>query len=196
MPNKIINGIPYDTPIAGYKNNSANTLRLWKAEAPESFNFQAFNEGDYLGAVQEKVVRKTSRKCFIRMTSLRRTSASLEQQYFFVSCSLQDMIRLHALEGGDIMRLPEGIAMQLNDTHPSIAVAELIRISSRRACMPWEPAWSIMRQTMLYTNHTLLPEALEKWPLDMFEKSLPRHLRDHPGNQSPFSRDCAHESSE
>lgn len=174
---RIINGVPYDTPIAGYKCNSANTLRLWKAEAPETFNFQAFNAGDYMGAVHDKMISENiSKVLYPNDEPIQGRLLRLEQQYFFVSCSLQDIIRRHLLIGGKIEELDKSLVMQLNDTHPSIAVAELMRLLVDEHSIEWDTAWPICQKVFAYTNHTLLPEALEKWPVELFGSLLPRHL--------------------
>ncbi len=174
---RVINGVPYDTPIPGYQNNTANTLRLWKAEAPETFDFQAFNTGDYLGAVHGKMVSENiSKVLYPNDEQIKGRMLRLEQQYFFVSCSLQDLIRLHLRAGGDITRLHDVVALQLNDTHPTVAIAELMRLLIDDYNLGWEQSWDICQHVFSYTNHTLLPEALEKWSLDIFGELLPRHL--------------------
>ncbi len=177
MPSQLIKGIPYDTPILGYRTNTANTLRLWKAEASESFNFGAFNEGDYYGAVHEKVISENLTKVlYPNDEKFTGKQLRLEQQFFFVCCSLQDMIRLLVGQNFPVERFHEKFAIQLNDTHPAIAIAELLRLLVDQEGMDWDAAWFITQQSFAYTNHTLLPEALEKWPLAMFGSLLPRHL--------------------
>ena len=177
IPHRVINGIPYDTPVLGYKTANCNTLRLWKAEAPESFDFRAFNVGDYFGSVHEKMVSENiSKVLYPNDEPLQGKQLRLEQQYFFVCCSLQDIIRLHLLEDERLDNLHEKIAIQLNDTHPSIGVAELMRLLVDEYQMEWDQAWEITQQTFAYTNHTLLPEALERWPVGLFGSLLPRHL--------------------
>jgi glycogen phosphorylase len=177
VPNTVILGIPYDTPIAGYKVNTVNTMRLWKAEAPESFDFAAFNKGDYYGAVASKVVSENITKVlYPNDEQLQGKELRLQQQYFFVSCSLQDVIRVHLKSGNSLETLPAKFALQLNDTHPSVAVAELMRLLLDDHEIDWDAAWEITQKTLSYTNHTLLPEALEKWPLGLFGHLLPRHL--------------------
>ena len=177
IPSREVKGTAYDTPIVGYKVNTCNTLRLWRAEAVESFDFQEFNVGDYYGAVDEKVVSETITKVLYPNDEPEvGKRLRLAQQYFFVSCSLQDMMRLHLLGGGKPETFHERIAIQLNDTHPSIAVAELMRLLVDEYQIEWEKAWHVTRSTFGYTNHTLLPEALEKWPLPLFGSLLPRHL--------------------
>ena len=177
IADRAVLGIPYDTPILGYKVNTCNMLRLWKAEACDSFDFQSFNVGDYYGAVDEKVASENLTKVlYPNDEPAQGKQLRLEQQYFFVSCSLQDMIRIHLLTKGDLSTLPERFAVQLNDTHPAVAVAELMRLLVDEHEFAWEQAWQITTKTMAYTNHTLLPEALEKWPVDLFGRLLPRHL--------------------
>jgi starch phosphorylase len=177
IPGREVKGTAYDTPIAGYRVNTCNTLRLWRAEAVESFDFQEFNVGDYYGAVNEKVVSETVTKVLYPNDEPEAGKRlRLAQQYFFVSCSLQDMMRLHRLVGGKPETFHEKVAIQLNDTHPSIAVAELMRLLADEYQIDWEKAWHVTQATFGYTNHTLLPEALEKWPLPMFGSLLPRHL--------------------
>src|SRR4051812_24449536 len=176
-PRKIVNGVPYDTPILGYRVNTANTLRLWKAEAPESFDFSIFNRGDYYGAVNQKVVSENlSKVLYPNDEAAEGKELRLEQQYFFVCCSLQDMLRILQVQKIPVDRFHEKFAVQMNDTHPSIAVAELMRLLVDERAMEWGHAWHIVRSTFGYTNHTLLPEALECWPIATFSKVLPRHM--------------------
>ena len=178
VPEKTVIGIPYDTPILGYLNNTANTLRLWKSEAPESFDFAIFNRGDYYGAVNQKVTSENiSKVLYPNDEQTRGKELRLEQQYFFVACSLRDMLRVLTVQKLPLSRFHEKFAVQLNDTHPAIAVAELMRLLVDEYVMPWDEAWAITRRTFAYTNHTLLPEALEQWPMALFEKVLPRHLQ-------------------
>lgn len=177
VPEKVVKGVAYDTPVPGYQAPTTNLLRLWKAEAAESFDFEAFNVGDYYAAVDEKVISETISKVLYpndepEVGKLLR----LAQQYFFVSCSLQDMIRLLLVRGKNLDEFHQYWAAQLNDTHPSIAVAELMRLFIDEHSMDWDQAWTITQKTCGYTNHTLLSEALEKWPLSLFGKVLPRHL--------------------
>ncbi len=177
IPAQIVNGVPCDMTILGYNVNTANTLRLWKAEARESFSFQEFNVGDYYGAVHDKVVTENITKVlYPNDQPIQGKQLRLEQQYFFVSCSLQDMIRIHLRRGRSLNDFHETFAVQLNDTHPSIGVAELMRLLVDEHQMPWDTAWEITEKTFAYTNHTLLPEALEKWPISLFGSLLPRHL--------------------
>jgi starch phosphorylase len=177
VPGHLIKGIPYDTPILGYKVNTANTMRLWRAEAADSFNFQRFNVGDYYGAVNEKVASENLTKVlYPNDEQLQGKELRLTQQFFFVSCSLQDMIRLHLAEQPSLDNFHEHFAIQLNDTHPAISVAELMRLLVDKHFFDWDKAWNITQKSLGYTNHTLLPEALEKWPLSLFGSLLPRHL--------------------
>lgn len=177
VPYQVVMGIPYDTPILGYRNNTANTLRLWAAEAAESFDFAAFNSGDYLGAVQAKMVSENlSKALYPNDDSSQGKQLRLAQQIFFVSCSLQDMIRILFRQNIPLEKFHEKFAIQLNDTHPAIAVAELMRLLLDEYGMEWDKAWQITKNTLAYTNHTLLPEALERWPISLFGNLLPRHL--------------------
>jgi glycogen phosphorylase len=177
VPGKTVNGIPYDTPILGYRNNTANTMRLWCAEAPESFDFSVFNRGDYYGAVNKKIVSENlSKVLYPNDEPIQGKELRLEQQFFFVSCSLQDMLRIIRVQKIPLSGFHEKFAVQLNDTHPAIAVAELMRLLVDENGVEWATAWAITRRTFAYTNHTLLPEALERWPLAIFGRVLPRHL--------------------
>jgi starch phosphorylase len=177
IPNRVVMGVAYDTPILGYRVNSANLLRLWSAQAPESFDFQDFNVGDYMGAVQEKMVSENITKVlYPNDEAVQGKELRLQQQYFFVSCSLQDMIAIHLFRGNSLDSFHENFAGQLNDTHPSVAVPELMHLLMDEHGMEWEQAWHVTRHTLAYTNHTLLPEALESWPLPLFKNVLPRHL--------------------
>ncbi|MBV8887265.1 MAG: glycogen/starch/alpha-glucan family phosphorylase, partial [Chroococcidiopsidaceae cyanobacterium CP_BM_RX_35] len=177
IPHQIIWGIPYDTPVPGYGTDTVNTLRLWKAEASEEFDLQAFNAGDYFGAVAKKMVSENiSKVLYPNDDTVQGKELRLEQQYFFVSCALQDIIRLHLRTHSSLDNLPEKAAIQLNDTHPSIGIAELMRLLVDDHQMVWEQAWHVTQNTFAYTNHTLLPEALERWPVSLFGRLLPRHL--------------------
>jgi glycogen phosphorylase len=174
---RTVRGVPYDTPILGYRVNTANTLRLWRAEAPESFDVAVFNRGDYYGAVHQKVsTENLSKILYPNDDQAAGKELRLEQQYFFTCCSLQDMLRILKVQGIPLERFHEKFTIQLNDTHPSIAVAELMRLLVDEHAMDWDRAWSVTRRTFAYTNHTLLPEALECWPVALLHKVLPRHL--------------------
>jgi len=177
IPETVVKGIPYDTPILGYRCGIANTLRLWRSEATESFYFGRFNSGDYQGAVGAKVFAENiSKVLYPNDEDIHGKELRLQQQYFFTSCSLQDMIRRHLFYGHSIEIFHERCTIQLNDTHPSIGVAELMRLLMDIHGLSWDKAWEITSHTFNYTNHTLLPEALERWPLPMFASLLPRHL--------------------
>ena len=177
IPERMVKGVAYDTPVPGYGAHTSNLLRLWKAEATESFDLDAFNVGDYYGAVHAKAASETiSKVLYPNDEPEAGKELRLTQQYFFVSCSLQDMIRLHLMRGKRLEDFPLFWSAQLNDTHPSIAIAELVRLLVDEHTMDWDTAWSITRETCGYTNHTLLAEALEKWPLPLFARLLPRHL--------------------
>jgi len=177
VPDQVVRGVPYDTPVLGYKTNTANTLRLWKAEALESFDFGVFNRGDYYGAVNTKIVSENITKVlYPNDEQMQGKELRLQQQYFFASCSLQDMIRLFLAQGGNLSQFHQTFAVQLNDTHPAIAIAELIRLLVDEHLLEWETAWFVTRNTFNYTNHTLLPEAMEQWSVSLFGRLLPRHL--------------------
>ncbi|MEW5838704.1 MAG: glycogen/starch/alpha-glucan phosphorylase [Pseudomonadota bacterium] len=177
IPERVVKGVAYDTPIQGYNVTTCNTLRLWSAEAVQDFDFQAFNTGDYYQAVADKVISETVSKVLYPNDEPEvGKRLRLAQQYFFVSCSLQDMLRLLEIRGEPVTRFAEHYAVQLNDTHPSIGVAELMRLLMDEHNIDWEQAWEITVATFGYTNHTLLPEALETWPLPMFAELLPRHM--------------------
>lgn len=182
-PAKTLRGVACDVPAVGYlktgeKLPTVNLLRLWKAEAAESFDFQAFNAGDYWRAVESKIDSENiSKVLYPNDEALKGKRLRLEQQYFFVSCSLQDMIRVHHMRGHHLKNFDQYFAVQLNDTHPSIAIAELMRLFIDVHEMEWEEAWEVTKKTFAYTNHTLLPEALEKWPVPLFQFLFPRHLQ-------------------
>jgi glycogen phosphorylase len=177
IPGRIVKGMAYDLPILGYKSKTACMLRLWKAEATESFDFQDFNTGDYYGAVESKVAAENITKVlYPNDEQMQGKRLRLEQQIFFVSCSLQNMIDMHLLKEKTLDNFYETYAAQLNDTHPAIAIAELMRLFVDEHSMDWEKSWQITQNTFAYTNHTLLPEALEKWAIPLFAEVLPRHL--------------------
>ncbi|MCP9819935.1 glycogen/starch/alpha-glucan phosphorylase [Synechococcus sp. Cruz-9H2] len=204
IPSEHAIGVPHDVPVLGYRVNTCNRLRLWSAEASESFDFYAFNIGDYYGAVEEKVGSETlSKVLYPNDGTDEGRRLRLKQQHFFVSCSLQDMLRSLELRDLPITDFPEHWSVQLNDTHPAIAVAELMRLLIDHKQLSWDAAWDITTRSLAYTNHTLLPEALEKWGLDLFGSLLPRHLElifeinrrflqmvrlKHPGNETMLRR--------
>ena len=177
IPARTILAIPYDTPVPGYQTNTVNPLRLWKAEASEAFNFDAFNAGQYDQAVAEKMDAETiSKVLYPNDNTPAGRQLRLAQQYFFVSASLQDLIRIHLRTHDSLDDFHEKVAVQLNDTHPAVSVAELMRLLMDKHNYAWEQAWDITQKTLAYTNHTLLPEALERWPAGLFASLLPRHL--------------------
>jgi starch phosphorylase len=177
IPETEVKGVAYDTPIPGYRVDTCDILRLWKAEAVESFDFAAFNHGDYYRAVQDKMASENITKVLYPNDEVAvGKELRLKQQFFFSSCSLQDMLRIHEFLGGTPANFHQKWAVQLNDTHPAVAVAELMRLLVDEHSLGWEEAWNITRATFAYTNHTLLPEALEKWNVDLFGAVLPRHL--------------------
>ena len=170
-------GVPYDRPVVGYGGRSINTLRLWAAKAPDYFEFQTFSHGDFVGAVAETLEAETlTRVLYPDDSTSRGQGLRFMQEYFLVACSLADLVRRFRSGNTDWTTLPEKIAIQLNDTHPTFAVPELMRILLDDAHLGWDVAWDITQRSLGYTNHTLLPEALEKWPVAWFERMLPRHL--------------------
>ncbi len=176
-PAYMVTGIPYDSPVMGYKVPSCNFLRLWKSEAEESFDFSSFNQGDYYKAVDYKVKSENiSKVLYPNDEMLEGKKLRLKQQYFFVSCSLQDMMNIHIRFAGKPQEFHKRWAIQLNDTHPSVSVAELMRILLDEYKIDWDTAWDTTCKTFSYTNHTLLPEALEKWSVDLFKYLIPRIL--------------------
>jgi starch phosphorylase len=179
IPNKAstLLGIPYDRPVVGYGARCINTLRLWAAGAPESFDFTEFSHGDFVGAVINNIAAESLTRVLYPddSTEAGRTLRFL-QQYFMVSCSLQDILGRFGKQGRPWSALPDKVAIQMNDTHPSLSVAELMRILLDQAKLGWDTAWDLTVRTLAYTNHTLLPEALERWPVDLFELLVPRHL--------------------
>ena len=177
VPSREVVGMPCDIPVTGYRVNTTNLLRLWKAEACESFDVQAFNEGDYYAAVNDKVKSENITKVLYPNDELiAGKQLRLEQQYFFVSCSLQDMMRIYLQKENSPENFHKKYVIQLNDTHPSIGVIELMRLLLDEYKMDWEKAWKVTSNTFAYTNHTLLPEALEKWSVNLMGRLLPRHL--------------------
>jgi starch phosphorylase len=177
VPQHVIKAVPYDTIIPGYGAAGCNFLRLWKAEAVESFNVAAFNVGDYYHAVEEKVNSENiSEILYPNDEQVQGKRLRLEQQFFLVSSTLQNLIRLHLSQGRRLDSFHQRFALQLNDTHPSLAVPEMMRLLVDEYQMAWEPAWEITREALSYTNHTLMAEALEKWPVDLLGGVLPRHV--------------------
>ena len=171
-------GVPYDTPIVGYGGKTINTLRLWSSKAANEFIFGEFDRGDYFQSVKEKVIAENITQVLYPNDKLYLgKELRLKQQYFFVACSLKDILRRYKKVHSDWSRFSDFCAIQLNDTHPAIAVAELMRLFIDEEGLEWNEAWDICTRTFAYTNHTLMPEALEKWPVKMFEQLLPRHLQ-------------------
>lgn len=176
-PRVTVYGTPYDTPISGYGCNTVNTLRLWSARASQDFDLHVFNAGDYTQAVAAKTFSENiSKVLYPNDQTPQGKELRLQQQYFFVACSLQDIIRMYLRQHTSFDEFPEKAAIQLNDTHPAIGVAELMRLLVDEHNLEWHKAWDITRRTFAYTNHTLLSEALERWPVSLFGRLLPRHL--------------------
>ena len=177
IPNYVVKAVPYDTPILGYHVNNVNTLRLWKAEAVESFDFAAFNAADYLGSVHDKLQSENiSKILYPNDEKSQGKELRLEQQFFFVSASLQNLINIHLAHKRPLAEFHAKFAIQMNDTHPSIAVAELMRLLVDEHEVPWDAAWITTQNALAFTNHTILPEALEKWGVPLFQHLLPRHF--------------------
>ena len=175
-PSSLI-GVPYDRPVVGYGGKTINTLRLWAAAAPDSFDFRVFSGGEFVSALaQELAAESVTRVLYPDDSTSMGQGLRFVQEYFLVACSLADVVRRFRRNNADWTALPAQVAIQLNDTHPAMAVPELMRILLDEAHLGWEEAWGATRQALAYTNHTLLPEALEKWPLAWFERMLPRHL--------------------
>ncbi|MDR1191869.1 MAG: glycogen/starch/alpha-glucan phosphorylase [Verrucomicrobiales bacterium] len=176
---RVIVGVPHDVPVCGYDGCSVNFLRLWRSHAKEELDFQAFNAGGYVEALQNKNLGEVISKVLYPNDSTENgKELRLVQQYFFVACSLRDILRrFHREHGDNIALLPEKAVIQLNDTHPAIAVAELMRLLLDEYNLPWAPAWDMVTRIFAYTNHTLMPEALERWSVPLFQKVLPRHLQ-------------------
>ena len=170
-------GIPFDRPVVGYGGKTINTLRLWSAASPHYFNFQEFSSGDFVGALAETLTAESvTRVLYPDDSTSMGQGLRFVQEYFLVACALADLLRRFRRSNADWSTLPEHVAIQLNDTHPALAVPELLRILLDEAHLGWDQAWDLTQRTLAYTNHTLLPEALEKWPLLWFERLLPRHL--------------------
>ena len=170
-------GVPYDSFIVGHETNTVNTLRLWAARATRDFDLQLFNEGDYLRAVEEKIdTENISKVLYPNDQTDVGKALRLKQQYFFVACAVADIVKQYKRRHSDFGAFPDKVAIQLNDTHPAITVAELMRVLVDVEGLDWEAAWSITQKTLAYTNHTLMPEALERWPVPLFEALLPRHM--------------------
>jgi glycogen phosphorylase len=170
-------GVPYDYPVVGYRNGTVNTLRLWSARALEEFDFQFFNNGEYVRSYEKRIASEYISKVLYPNDNIDQgKELRLKQQYFFVACSLQDIVRRYKGDHGDLRQFAAKNAIQLNDTHPALTVAELMRILLDIENLDWDEAWRITQATCAYTNHTLLPEALERWPVRLIERLLPRHI--------------------
>lgn len=175
---KLIVGVPYDMPIVGYGGKTVNVLRLFSARSYHEFDMQIFNSGDYISAVEQKIASETiSRVLYPSDSVAAGKELRLTQEYFLVACALRDIVRRYTRDHDTFEQFPQKAAVQLNDTHPALAIAELMRILVDENHLPWEHAWQITEQTFGYTNHTLMPEALEKWPVNLMERLLPRHLQ-------------------
>ncbi|KAK5619572.1 hypothetical protein CRENBAI_012708, partial [Crenichthys baileyi] len=181
----VVLALPYDTPVPGYRNNIVNTMRLWSAKAPCEFNLKDFNVGGYIQAVLDRnLAENISRVLYPNDNFFEGKELRLKQEYFVVAATLQDIIRrFKASKFGstefvrlDLSKMPDKVAIQLNDTHPALAIPELMRILVDIEKLDWEKAWDIVIRTCAYTNHTVLPEALERWPVNLFQNLLPRHL--------------------
>ena len=171
-------GIPYDNPIPGYGNHTVNNLRLWAAKSTEDFNLTFFNNGDYMKAYEAKTLTENITKVLYPNDNIEQgRELRFKQQYFFIACSLHDIVRRFKADENEIHSFPDKVAIQLNDTHPALAIAELMRILLDEETLEWDDAWSIVVRTFGYTNHTLMPEALERWSVQLFESILPRHLQ-------------------
>src|SRR5271167_3326465 len=177
-PAETVEAVAYDTPIAGWRGRHVNTLRLWSARATDPLKLDAFNAGDYVGAFSETVrAEAISKVLYPSDATPAGQELRLRQEYFFASASLLDLIRRHIKQHRDVRTIGEHAAIQLNDTHPAIAVAEMMRILVDMNRMEWDEAWKITQTVFSYTNHTLLPEALESWPVPLMERLLPRHMQ-------------------
>ncbi|MBP5301067.1 MAG: glycogen/starch/alpha-glucan phosphorylase [Victivallales bacterium] len=178
FPAERVLGMPYDIPVVGYGGQTVNNLRLWSCQACNDFDFQDFNQGSYTEAVESRIMAENlTRVLYPNDNIAQGKELRLRQQYFFVACSLHDIIRRHLKEGGTLRSLPEKVSIQLNDTHPSLVIPELMRVLMDENGLEWDEAWEITRSCTNYTNHTILPEALEKWSVPLFRKVLPRHLQ-------------------
>jgi starch phosphorylase len=177
-PGETVEAVAYDTPIVGWRGKHVNTLRLWSARAVDPLRLDAFNSGDHLGALADRVKAESiSKLLYPSDETPAGQELRLRQEYFFSSAALQDLVRRHLRVYGDLRSLPDRVSIQLNDTHPAIVVAELLRILIDLHDLSWDEAWSVTRRTISYTNHTLLPEALESWPVPLMERLLPRHMQ-------------------
>jgi starch phosphorylase len=178
VPAETVDAVAYDTPVVGWRGRHVNTLRLWSARAPDPLRLDAFNRGDHVGALAASTRAESITKVLYPSDeSEAGQELRLRQEYFFASASIQDLLRRHLANGGTLTGLPDGVSIQLNDTHPAIGVAELMRLLVDEHGVDWEEAWRITSGVFSYTNHTLLPEALETWPVALLERMLPRHMQ-------------------
>ncbi|PKN76104.1 MAG: glycogen phosphorylase [Candidatus Cloacimonetes bacterium HGW-Cloacimonetes-2] len=178
QPEEQVMAMAFDYLVPGYKNDYINTLRLWSAKSTRDFQLNYFNEGDYIGAVEQKNHSEIiSKVLYPNDNNMQGKELRLKQEYFFVSATIADILRRFFKKSDDLMRLPDKVAIQLNDTHPAVAVAELMRVLVDEKAVPWEKAWEICQGVFAYTNHTILPEALERWQVELFGRLLPRHLQ-------------------
>ncbi len=177
-PNERVIAVAYDTPVVGWKAKRVNTLRLWEAQPIDPIRLDAFNSGDHAGALRDSVAAEAITRVLYPADSHKAgQELRLRQEFFFSSASLQDILRRHRQQYPDFLNLPDKVAIQLNDTHPAVAVAELMRLLTDLHGIDWNTAWTLTKGTFGYTNHTLLPEALETWPVELFERLLPRHMQ-------------------
>src|SRR5205814_1100892 len=174
---KVVIGVPHDMPIVGYDGRAVNYLRLYAARASHEVDMSIFNEGDYLSAVQQKVSSETISKVLYPSEAGAGRELRLVQEYFLVACAVRDIVRRYQQDHSTFDAFADKVAVQLNDTHPTLAIVELMRILVDEHDTAWEKAWEITQATFGYTNHTLLPEALERWPVTLIEQVLPRHLQ-------------------
>jgi len=175
---KILIGVPHDMPVVGYGGNTVNYLRLYSARSSDEFDMEIFNEGDYFKAVEQKISSETVSKVLYPTDTFEAgKELRLVQEYFFIACSMRDIVRRYQQANRDLRAFPSKVSIQLNDTHPALAIAELMRILIDENALSWEEAWVITEAAFAYTNHTLLPEALEKWPVSLMDKVLPRHMQ-------------------
>ena len=192
LDTKTVIGIPYDLPVVGYGGGTVNTLRLWSAKSAEEFDLDDFNRGEYVEAVANKVLAENLTKVLYPNDSVSAgKELRLKQEYFFVSCTMQDILRRFKSDGNSWESFPDKVFVQLNDTHPALVVPELMRLLMDGEGLGWDQAWRISTASTGYTNHTILPEALEKWPIPMLERLLPRHLQIIYEINSRFLRELA-----
>ncbi len=175
---RVLTGVPSDLPIAGYGGHTVNFVRLYSAAASNEFDMQIFNAGDYMKAVEQKMVSETISKVLYPSDAVAAgRELRLLQEYFFVACAIRDIVHGYLQRGEDFDDFPDKVAIQLNDTHPALTIAELMRLFVDEHELPWDKAWDLTRRTVAYTNHTLMPEALERWPAGLLERVVPRHLQ-------------------